>query len=480
MDRSEFERWSREAAAWSARYLEGVAERPVRAQVAPGDLLAALPEAAPEGPEPMERILADFERLVPEAMTHWQHPRFFAYFPSNAAPAAIVAEQLAAAMAAQCMLWQTSPAATELETRTVDWLRRALGLPDGFLGTFQDTASSATLAAILVMRERATGGRGNAEGLGGLAVPRVYASTRTHSSIDKAMWIAGLGQANLVKIPTGPGPLFPMDVEALRGAIRADRDAGRVPAGVVVCVGGTSIGATDRVREVCELARGEGLYTHVDAAWAGSAMICPEHRALWDGVELADSVVVNPHKWLGTGMECSAHFVADAESLVGTLAIRPEYLRTHGRDGLVNYSEWSLTLGRRFRALKVWFLLRAYGLEGLRGRIRDHVRWSVALAERLRAEPDVEIVTEPVLSLFSFRHVPEGTTADAAAIDAHNLALVAAINDDGRIYLTQTEHDGRVAIRFQAGQFDMAERDADVAFETILELARALPDPPPG
>ena len=475
MDRSEFERWSAEAAAWSARYLDGVAERPVRAQVAPGDVLSRLPEAAPEDPEPMERIFADFETLIPDAMTHWQHPRFFAYFPSNAAPAAIVAEQLAAAMAAQCMLWQTSPAATELETRTVDWLRRALGLPDGFLGTFQDTASSATLAAILVMRERANGGRGNARGLSGLPRARVYASSRTHSSIDKAMWIAGLGQDNLVKIPTGPGPLYRMDVGALADAIAADRAAGHAPAGVVACVGGTSIGATDDVRAVCELARAEDLYVHVDAAWAGSAMICPEYRHLWDGVELADSVVVNPHKWLGTGMECSAHFVTDAQALVGTLAIRPEYLRTHGRDGLVNYSEWSLTLGRRFRALKVWFLLRAYGLEGLRGRIRNHVAWAERLHDRLAAEPDIEIVTAPVLSLFSFRHVPDGADRDADAdrIDAHNLALAGAINDDGRIYLTQTEHDGRVAIRFQAGQFDMGERDADIAFDAIVELARA-------
>lgn len=452
----------------------------MRAQVAPGDVLAQLAESAPETAEPMETIFADFERIVPDAMTHWQHPRFFAYFPSNAAPAAIVAEQLAAAMAAQCMLWQTSPAATELETRTVDWLRRAVGLPDGFLGTFQDTASSATLAAVLVMRERANGGRGNAQGLAGLPRARVYASTRTHSSIDKAMWIAGLGQDNLVKIPTGPGPLFPLDVDALRSAIAADRATGHAPAGIVACVGGTSIGATDDLRAVCEIARAEGLYVHVDAAWAGSAMICPEYRTLWDGIELADSIVLNPHKWLGTGMECSAHFVRDADALVSTLAIRPEYLRTHGRDGLVNYSEWSITLGRRFRALKVWFLMRAYGLEGLRTMIRNHVDWAVRLHDRLALEPDIEIVTAPVLSLFAFRHVPAGadgpgaTRPDAKALDAHNLALVGAINDDGRIYLTQTEHDGRAAIRFQAGQFDMRAEDADVAFETILDVARRM------
>ena len=470
MKKEELGRWSHAAADWSTRYMEGLDARPVRAQVAPGALLAELPAAAPEDGEPMERIMADFEALIPDGMTHWQHPRFFAYFPSNAAPAAVVAEQLAATMAAQCMLWQTSPAATELEVRMVDWLRRAVGLPEGFDGVLQDTASSATLCAILAMREIALDGRGNAEGLAGKPPVRVYASTRTHSSIDKAMWIAGLGQENLVKIPTDDASaLFPMRPEALRRAIAEDRAAGRLPAGVVVCVGGTSIGATDDVRAICTIAREEGLYTHVDAAWAGSAMICPEFRALWAGVELADSVVLNPHKWLGASMECSAHFVRDPETLVRTLAIRPEYLRNHGADGAVNFSEWSVQLGRRFRALKVWFLLRAYGLEGLRSMIRDHVRWAEGLCERLRAEPDIEIVTEPVLSLFSFRHVPTGVDD----LDAHNRALLTRINDDGRIYLTQSEHAGCLVIRFQAGQFDMRAADADIAFDTIVELARA-------
>ena len=470
MNRDEFERWSHAAADWSSRYLAGVEKRPVRAQVEPGELLAALPAAAPEAGEPMEAIMADFERLIPDGMTHWQHPRFFAYFPSNAAPAAIVAEQLAAALAAQCMLWQTSPAATELEIRMVEWLRDAVGLPAEFGGTFQDTASSATLCAILTMREIALDWRGNVEGLAGKPALRVYASSRTHSSIDKAMWIAGLGQDNLVKIETDDAhPLQPMRPEALVRAIAEDRAAGRVPAGVVVCVGGTSTGATDDVRAVCEVARAEGLYTHVDAAWAGSAMICPEYRAFWDGVELADSIVLNPHKWLGASMECSAHFVRDPESLVKTLAIRPEYLETHGADGAIDFSEWSVQLGRRFRALKVWFLLRAYGLEGLRGMIRDHVDWSARLAERLRAEPDFEIVTEPMLALFAFRHRPP----EGGDPDAHNRALVERINDDGRIYLTQTAHDDGLAIRFQAGQFDARESDVEIAFDTIVELARA-------
>lgn len=469
MDSKEFGRWSHAAADWSTRYLNEVADYPVRSQQMPGSLLDALPDAAPETADSMEQIFEDFERLIPSGMTHWQHPRFFAYFPSNAAPAAILAEQLAASLAAQCMLWQTSPAATELEIRMVDWLRQAVGLPDTFTGSFQDTASTSTLCAVLVMRERALDYSGNRSGLSGQPRLRIYASGRTHSSVDKALWVAGLGQDNLVKIPTGDGPLYPMSADALSEAIAADRAAGHVPAGVVVCVGGTSTGATDNAKDIVAIAQREGLYCHVDAAWAGAAMICPEFRELWAGVEGADSIVLNPHKWLGTGMECSAHFVRDPESLVKTLAIQPEYLKTRGADGVVNFSEWSVQLGRRFRALKVWFLLRAYGLEGLREMIRNHVLWSVALCERLRLEADMQIVTEPVLSLFSFRHrAPAGGDADA-----HNLEVVQRINDDGRIYLTQTRHDDGIAIRFQAGQFDTSEADFDLAFDVITSLARA-------
>lgn len=479
-DEIDFRHWSRRAAEWGADYLDGIAERPVRPDVAPGALLERLPLSPPEAAEPMETIFADFEALVPDAMTHWQHPRFFAYFQSNAAPAAIVAEQLASAMAAQCMLWQTSPAATELETRMVSWLGQAVGLPmgesgdgtsggsagsgsagGGFTGTMQDTASSATLAAVLTMRELATERRGNAAGLFGEAPLRVYASGRTHSSIPKAMWVAGLGDANLVRVPTGPGPLFSMDVIALEDAITADRAAGRVPAGIIACTGGTGVGASDDVAAICEVARRHGLFVHVDAAWAGSAMVCPEHRHLWAGVEAADSIVFNPHKWLGTGMECSAHFVRDAEALTRTLSIKPAFLRTAGE--VTDYSDWSVQLGRRFRALKVWFLLRAYGLEGLRGRIRDHVRWSQDLCERLRATPGFLIETEPVLSLFTFRHA-------TVAADA----LCAAINADGRIYLTASEHDGTPVIRFVAGQFETREEDVGIAYDAIREAAARL------
>jgi aromatic-L-amino-acid/L-tryptophan decarboxylase len=469
MKDSEFRHWGRKAADWSADYRAGLRDRPVRAQTRPGAIFNAIPPAAPEAPESMDAIFADFENVVLPGMTHWQHPRFFAYFPANAAPASVIAEQLVSAMAAQCMLWQTSPAATELETRVLDWLRRALALPEGFTGVIQDSASSATLAAVLVMRERTLKWAGNKAGLPGQKPLRIYCSGQVHTSIDRAIWVAGIGEDNLVRIPV-TGDLRGMDPMGLEAAIAADKAAGFVPAGIIASVGGTSTGGTDNITDVSAAARRHDLYLHVDAAWAGSAMICPEFRHLWAGVENADSVVFNPHKWLGAQFDCSAHFLRNPDDLVRTLAIQPEFLKTHGHDGIINYSEWSVPLGRRFRALKIWFLLRAYGLEGLRGMIRNHVRWSQKVAQRLAAAPSFRITTQPVLSLFSFRHEPVGI----ADLDQHNLRLVGAINDDGRIYLTQTKVDGQSVIRFQAGSFDMTEADADMAWEVIVEIADRL------
>jgi len=467
----DFERWSKKAAEWGVAYRASLRERPVRAQTAPGAIAAQLPAAPPEEGEAMEAIFADFEKIMLPGMTHWQHPRFFAYFPANAAPVSVVAEYLVTAMAAQCMLWQTSPAATELETRVLDWLRQAIGLPEGFAGVIQDSASSATLAAVLVMRERALGWNGNKAGLAANPRLRIYASEEVHTSIDRAIWVSGIGADNLVRIPT-TGRHRGMDAGALADAITRDREAGHVPAGIIACTGGTNVGACDDIAAVVRVAHEHGLYVHVDAAWAGSAMICEEFRHLWAGVEGADSVVFNPHKWLGAQFDCSAHFIRNPDDLVRTLAIHPEFLKTRGHDGLINYSEWSVPLGRRFRALKLWFLLRFHGLEGLRAMIRNHVVWSEKLARRLEAEPDFEIVTEPVLSLFSFRHMGEGRHMGAGDPDARNLDLVRRINDDGRIYLTQSRVDGKVMIRFQAGQFEMTEADADMAFDVITELAR--------
>jgi aromatic-L-amino-acid decarboxylase len=469
MDSEEFRKWSARAAEWGADYRDSLRERPVRAPGRPGDVARQIDRSPPEMPEPMEAIFADFEQTIVPGMTHWQHPRFFAYFPANAAPVSVVAEYLVTAIGAQCMLWQTSPAATELETVALDWLRQGLGLADEFSGVIQDSASSATLAAVLTMRERALDWHGKQDGLAAHPAVRIYASDQVHTSIDRAIWIAGIGENNLVRIGT-TGPSRGMDPAELDAAIKCDREAGLLPAGMIVNVGGTSIGACDDVAAVCAVARKHGLYSHVDAAWAGSAMICPEFRHFWAGVDEADSVVLNPHKWLGAQFDCTAHYIRDPDDLRRTLAIHPEFLKTPGREGMVDYSEWSIPLGRRFRALKLWFLMRAHGLEGLRAMIRNHVAWAEALAERIEAEPDFEITSAPFLSLFSFRYAPAGVDDP----DALNQQLFDRINDDGRIYLTQTKVDGRFVIRFQVGAFSTEEADVDFAFDVIREVADGL------
>ena len=461
MDHEALRGWSKRAADWIADYHAGLRDRPVRARALPGETAALLPGSPPDAPEPVEAIFADFERIVPDAMTHWQHPRFFAYFPANAAPASMLAEQLVNGMAAQAMLWQTAPAATEIETVMVGWLRQALGLPDRFTGTIHDSATTATLSAVLTMREAALGWAGLTAGLSGLPRLRLYASAETHSSIDKAARIAGIGQDNLVKVPTDA--TLSMKPGALAGAIAADRDAGHLPAGVILCAGGTSVGAFDRIGDCIAVAKSAGLPVHVDAAWAGSAMICPEFRSLWSGVEGADSIVFNPHKWLGAQFDCAVQFLADPGPQVRTLGLRPAYLETAGREEITNFNEWTVPLGRRFRALKLWFLIRAYGLDGLRGRIRNHVAWAGDLRDALAALPGVEIVTEPALSLFSFR---------LAAGDRPTEDLLSRINDDGRIYLTQTRHAGRYAIRVQVGPFDCTRDDVMAVAEVVADLMR--------
>jgi len=465
----DFRKWAVRAAEWGVDYRARIRQLPVRPNITPGDIAAQIAPAPPERAESFERIFADFERIIPAGMTHWQHPRFFAYFPGNAAPASVVAEHLVNALAAQCMLWQTSPAATELETAVCNWMRQALGLPEAFAGAIHDTASIATLCAVLTMRERALGWRGNSQGLSGTPKQRVYCSGEAHSSVNRAIWFSGVGADNLVAIPI-KGKTRGADPDALRQLIRSDVDAGYKPAGIIANVGATGVGAVDPVAEMAVIAREFDLFLHVDAAWAGSAMICPELRALWAGVDQADSVVINPHKWLGAQFDCSLLYVRDPAALVRTLAARPDYLHTPGHDQIVNYSEWSLTLGRRFRALKLWFVLRAYGLEGLRAMIRDHIAWSRALCEQLRATANFEIASEPSFSLFSFRYAPQGVDD----LDKLNLKLVEAINADGRIYLTQTRLDGKVVIRFQVGQFDCTEADVFIAYDVITEVARSL------
>lgn len=462
MDWDEFANHAARAAHWGADYHKTLRDRPVRAQTLPGAIADQLTPHPPEDGEDMHAIMSDFNRVVMPGITHWQHPRFFAYFNANAAPASVLAEFLTDIIAPQCMLWQTSPAATEMETRMLDWLRQGIGLPKVFSGVIQDSASSATLAAVLTMRERSLNWQGNITGLSGHAARRIYCSDQVHSSIDRAIWVAGIGSDNLVKIPS-IGPLRGMDPAALARAIAADRAAGLMPCGIIAATGATGMGACDDLCAIADIAEAEDLYTHLDAAWAGAAMICPEFRDLWEGVDRFDSVVFNPHKWLGAQFDCAAHFLRNADQLRQTLAIRPEYLKSHSAGDVTDYSEWSIPLGRRFRALKLWFLMRNYGLSGLRDRIRNHVTWSHALCERLRATKGFEIVTDPILSLWTFKLT--------GATDAETQAFVDRINDDGRIYLTQTLVNGQKVIRFTAGQFDCAAEDFDTAYEVIADLA---------
>jgi len=458
MNPDDLNHWSKRAADWTRDYYATLRDRPVRARTSPGKTAAKLPAKAPDQPEPMDQIFADFEAIVPDAMTHWQHPRFFAYFPANAAPASILAEQLTAALAAQAMLWQTAPAATEIEEVMMRWLRDALGLADHFTGTIHDSATTATLCAVLTMRERALNWTGNEDGLSDQVRLRLYASDQTHSSIDKAANISGIGRVNLCKIPTDDQ--LSMRPEALDAAIKQDKSNNFCPAGVILSVGGTSVGGTDRIADLIAVAKRHDLYTHVDAAWAGSAMICPEFRSLWSGVDRADSIVFNPHKWLGASFDCAVQFLADPVPQVRTLGLRPDYLETLGQSEVTNFNEWTVPLGRRFRALKLWFLMRAYGLDGLRERIRNHVAWSRELCAEIAKLPDFKITTQPMLSLFSFRY----------RSDADTEALLTRINDDGRIYLTQTRHNDQFVIRVQVGQFDCTRDDVMGVLDVLRDL----------
>ena len=458
MNHDDLRHWSKVAADWAHDYHATLRDRPVRAPLIPGAVARQLPSSPPEQPEPMATIFADFDRIVPPGMTHWQHPGFFAYFSSNASPASMLAEQLTSAMSSMAMLWQTSPAATEMEQVMIGWLAQALGLPASFTGTLHDSATTATLSAIIAMREAALEFTGITEGLAGQPVLRLYASAETHSSVDKAVRVAGIGQRNLVKVATDA--TLSMDPAALKAAIAADLAAGFRPAGVVLCTGGTSVGAFDRVGDCVSVAHGYGLPVHVDAAWAGSAMICPEFRHLWAGIEAANSIVFNPYKWLGVQFDGAVQFLADPAPQIKALGLRPAYLETAGREDIVNFNEWTIPLGRRFRALKIWFHLRAYGLEGLRARIRNHVRWTDEVCHALALVPGVRIVTEPALALFTF----------ALADDAATEAMLARINDDGRIYLTPTRHRGAYVIRVQVGQFDATRDDVMMVATVVREL----------
>jgi aromatic-L-amino-acid decarboxylase len=472
MDSETFRRHAHALVDWMADYMDGVERYPVRAQVGPGEIASRLPLSPPREGEAIESIFRDFERDLLPGVTHWQHPSFFAYFPANASPPSILAEMLTATLGLQCMMWQTSPAATELEARVMEWLRQMLGLPDDFTGVIQDSASSATLCSILTARERATDWRANEVGVGAHKPMTVYCSAETHSSIEKAVGIIGIGRANLRKVPVDLHS-FAMRPDALDAAIAADLAAGRKPICVVATLGTTGASGIDALRPIGEICRRHGVWLHVDAAWAGSALVLPEYRWMIDGIEHVDSLVMNPHKWLLTNFDCSAHYVRDPDALVRTLAILPEFLKTRERGQVDDYRDWGVPLGRRFRALKLWFVIRSYGVTALQDFVRAHIELAREAASWVEGAADFELLAPANLALFCFRYHPSGVD-DEAQLDRLNETLLHRLNDDGRSYFTQTRVTGRYAIRFSIGQRTTGRRHVEAAWAQIQETARGL------
>lgn len=444
---------------WIADYMERVEGLPVQPDVEPGAIRALLPEHPPEAPEPFERVLRDLDEVILPGVTHWQSPKWFAFFPANASPPSVLGELAAAGLGVQGMLWSTSPACTELEGVVLDWLVELLGLPSSWTmagpggGVIQMSASDSTHTALVVARER----------LGaGVALDRLvaYASTQAHSSVEKGARVAGYRHVRALDVDAA----YALRPEALEAALAADRAAGLVPTFVASTVGTTGTTAVDPVRRVGEVARAEGLWHHVDAAYAGTAMVCPELRQHQDGLELVDSYTFNPHKWMFTNFDCSAFYVADRAPLLRALSILPPYLRNAASESgrVVDYRDWHVPLGRRFRALKLWFVLRSYGAEGIRHHVREHLRLARELAARIDADPRLERVAPTPFGLVSFAHV---------AGDAATDALAAAINASGDAFLTPSRVGERAFVRVSIGQTWTEQRHVDRLWERIDALA---------
>jgi aromatic-L-amino-acid decarboxylase len=456
-----------------ADYMRDVGAFPVTPAVRPGDVLRQLPTSPPESGEPFDRLLRDFTRIIVPGMTHWNHPGWFAYFPANNSPPSVLAEMLTATLGAQCMSWATSPAATELEQVTMEWLRQMLGLPKDFTGVIQDTASTATLVALLSARERATR---HAAGTAGLAATgarlTVYASSEAHSSIDKGVKLAGYGLEQLRRVPVDQA--YALMPDALDRMIAADTKAGLVPACVVATVGTTSSTAIDPLARIAEVCRRHAVWLHVDAAYAGAAAIVPELRHLFDGVEQADSFVFNPHKWMLVNFDCSAYFVRDKEALLQTFTVTPEYLRTAEDSEVVNFRDWGIQLGRRFRALKLWFVIRSYGVEGLRKLVRKHARLARELAGWVVAAPGFELMAPVPLGLVCFRYRPPNMGMDDPRLHDLNAALLARVNATRRVHLSHTLLGGRYVIRVAIGQRQTERAHVEEVWRLIQEAAKAV------
>jgi aromatic-L-amino-acid/L-tryptophan decarboxylase len=469
MTPDEFRQYGRAVVDWIADYYEQVESLPVLSQVRPGEIRAGLPPAAPQQGEPFEAILADVNRIIMPGITHWQSPNFFAYFPANSSFPSILGEMISAGLGVQGMLWATSPACTELETHVLDWMADMLGLPERFKstsaggGVIQDSASSAVLTALVAARERATGYASNERGCDGRMV--AYVSTQTHSSVEKAAGIAGLGRQNLRAIPVDER--YAMRPDALLRQIEADRAAGLVPCFVCATVGTTSSNAIDPLPEIGRICREQGVWLHVDGAMAGTAALCPEFRHLQAGIELADSYATNPHKWMFTNFDCDCFYVADRAALIRTLSILPEYLRNKATESgaVIDYRDWQISLGRRFRALKLWFVIRHYGVKGLQALVRQHVALAQEFVGRVQASDCFELAAPAPLNLVCFRHVGG---------DDVTRQILERVNRSGEMYITHTVLDGRYTLRLCVAQTHTEARHVAAAWEKLYAAAEAL------
>jgi aromatic-L-amino-acid decarboxylase len=466
MSPEEFRDQAHKVVEWVARYQEHVEQYPVLSHVRPGAIRAALPKHPPQSGEPFEQVLHDLDEKIMPGITHWQSPNFYAYFPSNNSGPSILGDLLSSGIGVQGMLWATSPACTELETVVLDWLVEMLGLPGSFLstatggGVIQDTASSATLCALLAARERATGFDANEKGCDGTLV--AYASTHAHSSLEKAVKIAGIGRRNLRLIEVDEQ--YAMRPEALEQQVKEDLRAGKKPFFVMGTVGTTSSNALDPIGAIGAICKQHGLWLHVDSAMAGTAALCPEFRFIQDGVELADSYVFNPHKWMFTNFDCSVFYVADRKTLIETLSVLPEYLKNEATaaGAVFDYRDWHIPLGRRFRALKLWLVIRHYGVQGLQYHIRRHVELAQQFLSWVRADGRFQIMAPAPLNLVCFR---------LKADDNANQRLLERLNSSGKLYLSHTKLDGKFTLRLCVGQAHTEERHVRGAWESIKESA---------
>ena len=470
MTPDEFRKHAHDLVEWMASYLENVEHYPVRSRVKPGDIFKQLPDNPPSEGQSFDDILKDIEEIIMPGITHWQSPGFFAYFPANTSPPSILAEMITATLGAQCMNWETSPAAAELEEKVMNWLREMTGLPDDFEGVIQDSASTATLSAIITAREKITNFKINNEGQNSAGILRVYCSEQAHSSVEKGVRISGIGKNNLVKIPVKKD--FSMDPEKLGEAIAADMEKGYLPCCVIATIGTTGTTAVDPLKAIGMICRKNNVWLHVDAAMAGTALILPEFRWMIDGKEYMDSFLFNPHKWMFTNFDCTAFFIRDAEILIRTFEILPEYLRTRTRGQVNDYRDWGIPLGRRFRALKLWSVIRSFGTNGLQDKIRQHIRFASELEKLIAKEPDFEILAPVVINVVCFRYCPAGM--NEKEINIINEKLNHQLNDSGKIYLSHTVLNGKYTLRMVTGQTNVTFDHVAQAWELIKKTARRI------